>query len=268
MQSNCHYQPEDFMGRLRSSRDWCVYFQRNARDRIEIPWERGAEVSDEERDAIAASVQEFQLGESSDGRRSLAIARRYAEKSSDRDYPEALALFFREEGLHAEMLARFLGLAGLPLLTHSWRDSAFRQLRRCFNLEVLLLVLLIAELIAKVYYRALRTATRSDVLRRICSQILRDEKPHVQFHLERLARMRRHRPRWLNRLAVEAHRTLFLALCFLVWLKHGRAMRRGGFNWRRYWRHCRREFNDAARGMDPRAYAAEDCLAAAYFFLQ
>lgn len=256
------------MGQLRSSRDWYEYFQRNARDRIEIPWERGAEISDAERDAIAASVQEFQLGESSDGRRSLAIARRYAEKSGDPDYPEALTLFFREEGMHAEMLARFLGLAGLPLLTHAWRDSAFRHLRRCFNLEVLLLFLLVAELIAKVYYRALRAATRSEVLRRICSQILRDEKPHVQFHLERLARMRRDRPRWLNRLTVEAHRILFLAVCFIVWLKHGRAMRRGGFGWRRYWRHCRREFHGAARGMDPRAYAAEDRFAVNYFFLQ
>jgi hypothetical protein len=124
-------------------------------------------------------------------------------------------------------------------------------------LEVLLIFLLIAELIAKVYYRALRQATSSDVLRRICSQILRDEKPHVQFHLERLARIRRHRPRWFNRLAETAHRFLFLAVCGVVWFKHGRAMRRGGFGWRRYFRQCRREFADAARGMDPRGYLFE-----------
>ena len=77
------------------------------------------------------------------------------------------------------------------------------------------------------------------------------------FHLERLARIRRMRPRWLNRLAEEAHRGLFLMVCLVVWLKHGRAMRRGGFGWRRSFRHCRREFADAARGMDPRGYACD-----------
>ncbi len=242
----------------RTSREWLDYFQGNARARMDICWKRGTGITDEERDAIAASVQEFQLGESSDGRCSLAIARRYAEQSGDHDYPEALAVFFREEGMHADMLGRFLDLAGLPRLSRSWRDSAFRKLRRCFNLEVLLVFLLVAELIAKVYYRALRSATGSPVLRRICSQILRDEKPHVQFHLERLAHIRRFRPRWLNLIAIETHRGLFLSVCLVVWLKHGGAMRRGGFGFGRYFRQCRREFSEAARGMDPRRYSFAD----------
>lgn len=244
------------MGRLRpkSSTQWLGYFQLNARQPIDIPWERGAELTSEERENLAASIQEFQLGESSDGRRSLAIARRYAEEAGDPVYPEAVAAFFREENRHAAMLGRFLELAGLPLQTHSWRDSVFRHVRRCFNLETLLALLLTAELIAKVYYRALFAATQSKVLRQICAQILRDEKAHVRFHFERFARLRRYRPRWLNRFAVALQRLLFAVTCVVVWLKHGRAMRRGGFGWRRFFQQCDNEFSQAAQQMDPRAY--------------
>jgi len=50
-----------------------------------------------ERDAIALSVQEFQLGESSEGRHLISAASRYAAYSGDFDYVTALRLFIAEE---------------------------------------------------------------------------------------------------------------------------------------------------------------------------
>ena len=57
--------------RLRSSAEWRAYFEANAAALMEIPWERGAELSVEELKVIAASVQIFQIGESSEGRHLL-----------------------------------------------------------------------------------------------------------------------------------------------------------------------------------------------------
>src|SRR4051794_162779 len=83
-----------------------------------------------ERDAIARSVQEFQLGESSEGRHLISAANRYAAESGDFDYVTALRLFIAEENRHARELGRFLDLAGIPRVGTSMTDSVFRFLRR------------------------------------------------------------------------------------------------------------------------------------------
>jgi hypothetical protein len=252
---------------VRLSAEWLDYFRANAENLLDIPWGDGAGVTPEELAAIASSVREFQLGESSDGRRGLAIARAYAGRCGDHLYPDAVAALFSEEHRHAAALGRFLELAGEPLLAHSWGDIVFRQLRRAFNLELLIAVLLTVELIAKVYYRALHDATRSPLLRRICAQILRDEKPHVQFHFERFALMRRFRPRWLITVCHGLQRFLFAGTCFVVWRNHRRALCAGGYGWRRWCRACRHEMNEAIRQMDPANYDfACDSAASAFPF--
>jgi hypothetical protein len=59
-------------------------------------------------------------------------------------------------------------------------------LRRCFGLQHELLVLLMPEMIAKRYFRAVRDGTRDVVLRTVCEQILHDEEGHVAFHVDYL----------------------------------------------------------------------------------
>src|SRR5262249_5205482 len=161
-----------------------------------IPWERGAELTDAEREAVAASLQDFQRGESSEGRHFLLCAADHAARTGDPAYLEAVRLFLAEEKRHAQTLARFLQLAGIPLLTRTWPDTAFRWLRKLAGLDVCLSVLVTAEIIAKVYYAAVRAATQSAVLRRVCEQLLKDEVRHVRFQCERLAILRRHRVPW------------------------------------------------------------------------
>src|SRR5262245_35240751 len=82
----------------------------------------GAAWSEEEKAALAASLQDFQLGESSEGRHLLDRARLYADDTGDPEYAEAMQLFIREEQRHARDLGEFLLLAGVPLLQRTRLD--------------------------------------------------------------------------------------------------------------------------------------------------
>src|SRR4051812_13839068 len=61
-----------------SSLEWLEYFAANAERCRPIPWETGAGVTPEELDAIARSLQAWQLGETSDGRHLRAAAACFA----------------------------------------------------------------------------------------------------------------------------------------------------------------------------------------------
>jgi hypothetical protein len=231
-----------------------AYFQNNAASLMAIPWERGAELTAAEQSAIAASVQGFQLGESSEGRHLLRCAQDYARRTGDADYLAAVRLFIGEEQRHGRDLGRFLQLAGIPRLQRTWSDSVFRWLRRQAGLELSTSVLIAAEVIALVYYQALRTATGSAVLRRVCDQLLADEVAHIRFQTERLALLRRDRSRWQTALTNSLHRFLFAGTCLVVWWGHSSAYCAGGYGFGRFWWESWREMERAVRMMDPIPY--------------
>ena len=235
------------------SRYWLDYFVANTTSLLEIPWERGAEITTAERRAIASSMQEFQLGESSEGRHLLRSAETFARRTSDPHYAEAMRLFIKEEQRHARDLGRFMDMAGIPRIRHTWPDRVFRRLRRLGGgLEVSISVLITAEIIAKVYYAALREATGSSVLRRLCDQILRDEDAHVRFQCDYLAVIRKDRRDWTLALTEALQRFLFFGTCLVVWKSHRRAIEQGGIKFRSFWKMCRQEINTALRQMKPR----------------
>ena len=234
------------------SRYWLEYFVANTTSLLEIPWGRGAEITTAERRAIASSIQEFQLGESSEGRHLLRSAETFARRTRDPRYPEAMRLFIKEEQRHARDLGRFMDLAAIPRIRHAWPDRVFRRLRRLGGgLEVSISVLITAEIIAKVYYAALREATGSSVLRRLCDQILRDEDAHVRFQCDYLAVIRKDRNDWTLALTEALQRFLFSGACLVVWKSHRRALKQGGIAWRLFWRMCWDEMNTALRQMKP-----------------
>src|SRR5689334_15629437 len=144
----------------RNSFWWCEHFERNIGRQRAIPWDDVAPLTPEQRRILLPSLQDFQLGESSDGRHGRARAAAYADRIGDRYYAEAVRLFFAEENRHAAYLARYLGLQGVEPIGRSWTDFVFRRVRRLMGLELLITVLLTAELIGEVYYRAVRAATQ------------------------------------------------------------------------------------------------------------
>jgi 4-hydroxy-3-methylbut-2-enyl diphosphate reductase len=226
--------PEEAPERRHSSR-WLAYFRRNRTQPLPLPWENGATLTDAEKEILVPSLQDFQLGESSEGRHGMALATRYADRANDPDYAEAVRVFFAEENGHADLLRRYLALAGAGTIRRSWTDFVFRRVRHLMGLETLIVVLLTAEMIGKVYYRAVREATRCPLLRRLCTQILRDEQRHLRFHIERLHMMRRGRSGLRRATGNVLHRFLFFGARLAVWWKHGRVFRLGGYGLRRFW---------------------------------
>jgi hypothetical protein len=220
------------------SRRWCDYFRENLRHLLALPWQDGPRFPDGEQQALAASLQDFQLGEQSEGANLPRRAREHAEAVNDPDYPEAMRLFIAEEQRHAATLGRFLTLAGVPLLQSSRLDGTFRWMRRRAGLPLMLAVLLTAEVIGMVFYLAIRRATSSLLLRRICDQFSRDEVQHLRFHARRMGQMRARRARWRRWLGRTLHRVLVAGTIALVWCKHRRALKAGGLTPWRFWREC------------------------------
>ncbi|MEM1054371.1 MAG: ferritin-like domain-containing protein [Bacteroidota bacterium] len=220
------------MPRLRTSAEWHDVFARNATAPRPIPWDQPVRWTPDDRRAIVASIQEFQLGEQSEGRYLRQCAERYSERTGDAAYAEAMHVFIGEEARHAAELARLLTSAGETLKTSSPVDGLFRVLRKLGprdGLETCLRVLVTAEIVALVYYAALRDATACPVTEALCAQILRDESAHVRFHAERLALLQSGRPAWRRPLIRQVHRLLMVGTAGAVWMDvHRRVLRRSG----------------------------------------
>jgi hypothetical protein len=231
---------------MQTSQEWRRYYEANACSLLKIPWELGHELSYAEQRAITGSVQDFQAGESSEGRHLFQYAKDYAERTGDYEYMEAIRLFIAEEQRHARDLGHFMRLNGIPLVKTTFADRVFRRLRQLFNgLEISIAVLLTAEIIAKVYYVALKDATNSVVLQTLCDQILMDEDKHVEFQAERLGILRARRNPFLLKGTMFLQRLLFFGTCIVVWIFHQKVFRKSGYGFGTYWWANWVEFEDA-----------------------
>jgi len=238
-----------------TSERWIGYFRRNRTRLMEVPWDRGVVFSPAERAAVVDSLREFQLGESGEGNYFRSLARKWAARSGDLAYVEAQDLFLAEEHRHSRDLGRVLDLAGEPRATELKVDNAFRVLRKLAGLELAIVMLVSAEMVAQVYYPCLGRATESPVLRTLCRQICRDEAQHIRFQCQRLAILRQNKWRLRNALATFAQRCLLILISQILWPKHGPTLRRGGLTRWTFARSLMSKFNVAARLSDPRTYA-------------
>lgn len=228
------------------SSGWRRHFEHNAGSLLDIPWHVGADLTPDETAAIASSLQEFQAGERSEGKHLYRAAQLYAEQSGDADYLAAIRSFIGEEQRHARDLGRFLTLNHIPLVETTFADRVFRHLRTLIpTLEISVAVLVTAEIIAKVYYAVLREATQSVLLRRLCDQILYDERAHVDFQCGQLRRLRDGRRPLVVALTYAAQQGLFAGTLLVVWWSHRRVIRRGGMTIVEWVVACQREFRDA-----------------------
>ncbi len=239
-----------------TSAQWHEHYLGNSDSLLEIPWELGAELTADEKRAVGKSLSAWQLGETSDGKHLMNAARRYAEQQDDPFFVEAVRLFIQEEQRHGAELGRFLDLAGIPRVGRNWGDTLFRAFRYAIpSMEIWVTIVIMVETLALIYYRAVRDATGSKVLRRICDQILRDEVHHIRFQYERLAILLRRRPAWLLRATLRLHRVLFGGIALAVWAGHHRALAAGSFDFRTYWRSAWMRMTYGWRRMDPARYS-------------
>ena len=191
-----------------------------------------------ERQLIAGSIATFQLGEQSQGNTLLRAAQRFADARGLAGLVRIVELFIHEEQRHAALLRAFMEDHHIPLKTRDWTDRLFRRLRRLAGFELYLHVLITAELIGNVYYRALADATGCQRLKVLCRTLVADELVHVAFESQLLLALDAARPRWARRLTRAAHRLFLTVTACTVWLTHRRLLRRCGYEARSFVRQC------------------------------
>ena len=209
---------------------WKEYFRQNQNHFANIAFDGHECLSMEERSIISSSLQQFQKGESSEGRHLFAFAKQF----EDPEYLECIRLFIREEQKHAAVLAAFMHKFQIPLIKGHWVDRVFRWLRKAGGIQNTVSILLIAEIIAKVYYRALHNATECDLLKKICLQILRDEEEHIRFQCDLLNKFHRRQSSLTNFLSGSFQLFLMTGTILVVWWYHRKVLKQGGYYSGRY----------------------------------
>ncbi len=221
---------------------WHTYFLENRGRRFHLPWHESAPLSDAERRLAGPSVQQFQLGEWGRGRGLLRRASSHPALAPDPWFLPSLELFIAEEQAHSDLLGRFLDREGLRRLRRHWLDGVFRRLRKLAGLEVCVMVLVTAEVLAIPFYQALRDATRSPLLRAICWRIICDEAAHLDYQALTLGLIRRPILTRSGRIRALCHTAFFRGVALLVWQQHRAVFRAAGWDFHRFWNESRREF--------------------------
>jgi hypothetical protein len=226
-------------------KNWLDYFRHNQRHRLEIPWARGIKIEPKLRAPLMRSLQRFQVGESGEG----THLRKQAARTGDATYQSAIDLFIKEEQEHARLMAWILKDEGIPLLTSHWSDGCFILLRRLFGLHHELLVLLMPEMVAKRYFRAMRDGTQDPVLRAVFSQILHDEEGHLAFHVDYLQKALGNLSLPGRLLVRSLWRLAFRAVCLVVILDHRAVLQAVGVSGTAFWWDCGLIFDEVAAGI-------------------
>ena len=223
---------------LTNLRVWLNHFEYHAEQPRGVAGRSASALRPEERRLIARSIATFQLGEQSDGSGLLRAACRFAAAHGDELLPRITELFIREEQRHARLLREFMEEHGILAKCRHWTDRIFRRIRRLAGFELYLNVLITAELIGNVYYRALEAATGCQRLRLLCRTLLADELAHIGYESELILELRAQKPPALRALLRQTHRALYCGAACAVWLCHRRVLRHAGYTAASFLRAC------------------------------
>lgn len=225
--------------------NWLNYFRKNQENRFTCEQISKIKVPREMRRAFVKSLQKFQVGESGEGNH----LRQQAATVGDEDYSLTIDLFIKEEQEHARLMAQVLRNLRAPLISKHWSDQCFILLRRLFRLDEELLVLLMPEMIAKCYFRALRDGLENPSLKSTFNQILKDEEGHLAFHTHHLNNTFKTRSFQRRMFTHVTWRALFRLVCVIVLMDHGTLLRHVGLSRKAFWNECGEIFDEVAAGI-------------------
>jgi hypothetical protein len=211
---------------------WKTYFESNKSHFADINLNEADDLSTAEKELISSSIQQFQKGESSEGKHLFA----YAKTFPDPGYMACIRLFIREEQMHAKVLGNYMDRYSIPQIKNHWVDSVFRELRKLTGIENTITVLLVAEIISKVYYAALQKATGSSLLQQICKQVLKDEDQHIAFQCYTLGFFYNKKSFFGKFLIRTLQFILMNGTIAVVWFYHKRVLRKGGYSFVKFWK--------------------------------
>jgi len=219
-------------------RIWLNHFEYHAQHPRCIPDGLADVLRPAEQRLIASSIATFQLGEQSEGATLLRAAQRFARAHRIPALARIMELFIGEEQRHAALLRCFMEDHAIPLKSSDWTDRVFRRVRRVAGLELYLNVLISAELIGNVYYRALESATGCRRLQVLCRTLVADELAHIGFESHLLIALRAARSAPARALLQLAHRVFHAGAASVVWLTHRAVLRHSGYSARKFVRLC------------------------------
>jgi len=217
---------------------WLNHFEHHARHPRCVPHGISDLLKSDERRLIEGSIATFQLGEQSEGRTLLRAVQRFANGRRMPALVRIAELFIREEQHHAALLRAFMEDHHIALKWTDWTDRVFRLVRRLAGLELYIYMLISAELVGIVYYRALEAATDCRRLRMLCRGLVSDELAHVGFESQLLLALRADRAAPMQAPIRLAHRAFFAGTAGVVWLTHRSVLRQGGYGARSFLRAC------------------------------
>lgn len=221
---------------MHTSAFWKNHFEKNL-EKKRVHWDCPPDISAEEKKDILYSLQAWQLGETSDGSHLLKAATKYASKTNDPEYIEAVQLFIKEEQKHGANLGRYIDEIGEERKQKDWGDSLFRKLRY-FNssMELWTISVIIVESAAQVFYKALSDATNCALLKNICEDILIDEAHHIKFQNERLHIIFNEKGFYNKAISIGLYGLLFFLTIHAIWFGHNKAFVAGKINKKEFMR--------------------------------
>ena len=213
---------------MNTSNYWITHFKANALQK-RVDWDLAPAISPEETATILASLQAWQLGETSEGRHLIAASEKYAAKIDDAKYVDAVKLFIKEEQKHGNNLGMYLDKIGQPRVKQNWGDTLFRKVRY-FNtsMELWTLAVIVVESTAQIFYQSLKDATSCALLKEICTDILIDEAHHITFQTERLAIIYDGKTPFSKAWRKPVYKFFFYFTSSLVWCAHRKLFKAGG----------------------------------------
>lgn len=221
---------------------WLDHFLYHAGRRSPLPEGDNEGLTAYERRLIADSIATFQLGEQSEGRTLLQAAERFERAHGAEPLARIVQLFISEEQHHAALLGEFMDQHGIARKHSDWTDHVFRWARRLAGFELSTRVLITAELIGIVYYRALERATGCRQLQSLCRILVADELAHVGFESDVLKEIQARRAPVIRAAVALAHGAFLRAVSLVVWLTHRRVLRGAGHSLRTFRRACRDQY--------------------------
>ena len=222
---------------------WLNHFEHHAQHRHCASHGLSDVLTLDEQRLIASSIATFQLGEQSEGSTLLRAAERFAQQRGIAALVRITELFIREEQHHATLLRAFMEDHHIALKRTDWTDQVFRIVRRIAGLELYLHVLISAEMVGIVYYRALEVATGCHRLKLLCRGLVSDELAHVGYESHLLLALRGDRAAPVQVLMRFSHRVFFAGTACVVWFTHRAVWRRAGYSMWKFLSGCLSQYD-------------------------
>lgn len=161
---------------------WLSHFRDSVERERAYDFGQGVSLEPAIREPVMGALAFFQRALSTPGMDLRSKVRR----GCSAEYVECIDLYVQEKSLHADALAKLLWAAGEEPGRRNVADFMFRRLRRRFDWQPELLVLLTGEIVMVPVMRVISNQVKDPLVKAVVDDILYDQSFHIGFHLDHL----------------------------------------------------------------------------------